>query len=355
MKPKKNRVYCEELGRTKMLFPSEKKAMNFIRFNTDEIIEETGKAPVRCYYCNSCAGWHVTSNPNQEYFIKTEFQATFDWKKSQMNLAESINHLRSAYLRRKYMDCYKYIEEAYTEIEKAERANIDSLEYETALDYLEQCANGLHKICPRYNPKLNSSVESLDKLIEELRNAAHSFTDDFSVCEKLLNEIDVEIKNAIRYGASEKRLGKYRKISAKYSSPQKIRLKMERKELYSQIVSSYRKKNYSECTEAIKLAYHNFYTSLNEGVSEKEIQAAMKRIEYFKKFVEKLEDKENEKKDDEKKIKLFDFDEILDEKYGELGTPEREKFQKEAISYVWLYGKGLMIELPPILDKEYNK
>ena len=293
MKPIRNRVYCTDCKGTKMLFPSEKKAMNFIRFNADEIMEETGKAPVRCYYCESCAGWHITSNSKKEYYIEKQYQATFNWKESQKCLKESIANLRSAYLRRNYMDCYKYIEEAYTEIEKAERANIDKSEYEEEANYLEQVANGLHKICPGYNPKLNLSIKSLDKLIEDLRNAGHSFTDDFSECEKLLNEIDMELKNAIRYGASEKRFGKLRKVSAKYSSPKKIRLKMERKELYSRIVHSYRKKNYQECEEAIKLSYQNFYASLNEGVSEREIQSAMKRIEYFKKFVRQLGDDTN--------------------------------------------------------------
>ena len=73
----------------------------------------------------------------------------------------------------------------------------------------------------------------------------------------------------------------YRKVYAKYSSPQKIRLKIERKELYQKVVDSYRKKNYQECEEAINLSYQNFYTSLNEGVTERDIQSAMKRIEYF--------------------------------------------------------------------------
>lgn len=48
--------------------------MNFIHFNADKIMEETGKAPVRCYYCESYAGWHVTSNLNVEYFIKGEME-----------------------------------------------------------------------------------------------------------------------------------------------------------------------------------------------------------------------------------------------------------------------------------------
>lgn len=49
-----------------MLFESESKASNFIKFNKDEIVKETGKAPVRSYYCQFCGGWHITSNPNEE-------------------------------------------------------------------------------------------------------------------------------------------------------------------------------------------------------------------------------------------------------------------------------------------------
>ncbi|MBP3679192.1 MAG: hypothetical protein J6I70_02610 [Bacteroidaceae bacterium] len=68
MKPTKNRVYCSDCGRIKMLFPSQEKADNFIAFNAHEIISEGYKAPERSYYCSSCGGWHVTKNPNNEYF-----------------------------------------------------------------------------------------------------------------------------------------------------------------------------------------------------------------------------------------------------------------------------------------------
>lgn len=46
-----------------MLFESEQKADNFIRFNAEAVAEATGKAPVRSYYCALCCGWHVTSAP----------------------------------------------------------------------------------------------------------------------------------------------------------------------------------------------------------------------------------------------------------------------------------------------------
>lgn len=35
MKPSKNRVFCHECKRAKMLFESEDKALRFIRFNAD--------------------------------------------------------------------------------------------------------------------------------------------------------------------------------------------------------------------------------------------------------------------------------------------------------------------------------
>ena len=63
MKPTRCLTFCRESGRNKMLFESESKANNFIKFNADEIRESTGQAPIRSYYCISCGGWHVTHMP----------------------------------------------------------------------------------------------------------------------------------------------------------------------------------------------------------------------------------------------------------------------------------------------------
>ena len=49
-----------------MLFETQAKADNFIRYNSEGILEENGKAPVRSYYCEMCGGYHVTSNPSEE-------------------------------------------------------------------------------------------------------------------------------------------------------------------------------------------------------------------------------------------------------------------------------------------------
>ena len=61
MKPTKNRFFCNDCGKIKMLFETEKNADNFIKFNREEIEEETGDKPERSYYCIACAGWHITS------------------------------------------------------------------------------------------------------------------------------------------------------------------------------------------------------------------------------------------------------------------------------------------------------
>ncbi len=61
MRPIKNRFFCLACGKPKMLFSTQKKADNFIKFNADDIMEETGIKPARSYYCQLCFGYHVTS------------------------------------------------------------------------------------------------------------------------------------------------------------------------------------------------------------------------------------------------------------------------------------------------------
>lgn len=66
MKPTKSLVFCRASGKSKTLFQTKEKADAFIRFNAEEILEKTGKAPVRSYYCPFCCAWHVTSKPSQK-------------------------------------------------------------------------------------------------------------------------------------------------------------------------------------------------------------------------------------------------------------------------------------------------
>ena len=70
MKPK-NRVMCADCGRLKMLFETEKKALNFIKYNGEEITDNTER--LRVYFCPSCGGYHITSKPyNKSYDYHTK-------------------------------------------------------------------------------------------------------------------------------------------------------------------------------------------------------------------------------------------------------------------------------------------
>ena len=48
---------CPDCGKQKILFESEAKANNFIKFNKD-IINNGDK--LRAYYCPACCGWHIS-------------------------------------------------------------------------------------------------------------------------------------------------------------------------------------------------------------------------------------------------------------------------------------------------------
>ena len=61
MKPTKNRVWCPDCWRLKILFKTRKKAINFIKWNKDEL--EYGGETLRAYYCTKCCGWHISHQP----------------------------------------------------------------------------------------------------------------------------------------------------------------------------------------------------------------------------------------------------------------------------------------------------
>ena len=70
-KPKNNRIMCPDCGRAKMLFESESKASNFIKWNGGDI--DTHGGELRPYYCPACCGWHISSKPHvEQYDHRTE-------------------------------------------------------------------------------------------------------------------------------------------------------------------------------------------------------------------------------------------------------------------------------------------
>ncbi len=72
MKPTKSRTFCRDSGKAKILFETEKKALNFIKFNAEEIASESGYSPVRAYFCIYCGGYHVTSKKDAPDLSRSE-------------------------------------------------------------------------------------------------------------------------------------------------------------------------------------------------------------------------------------------------------------------------------------------
>lgn len=70
MKPK-NRIWCPDCNRPKMLFESERKANDFIKWNGDDLPKDGDK--LRAYYCPSCCGWHLSHRAHKsEYDNRTD-------------------------------------------------------------------------------------------------------------------------------------------------------------------------------------------------------------------------------------------------------------------------------------------
>lgn len=62
----KNRIVCPDSNRTKMLFETERKANDFIKWNGGEI--DTHGGVLRPYYCPACCGWHITHKEHNEHY-----------------------------------------------------------------------------------------------------------------------------------------------------------------------------------------------------------------------------------------------------------------------------------------------
>jgi hypothetical protein len=61
-----NLIFCPSASRAKLQFKTFKKAVDYIRWNSKEIYQESGRAPIRVYWCSKCACFHVTSRPHNK-------------------------------------------------------------------------------------------------------------------------------------------------------------------------------------------------------------------------------------------------------------------------------------------------
>ncbi len=157
MKPRRNIVFCHGSNRKKMIFDSQSKADNFIKYNRDEILEENGKAPIRSYYCELCCGYHVTSNPSSE---SGEYFAALVHKR----LDNVINmHKGSDEAKSLFDSLGKSIEKAESFLYVGDFAEASKL-----LDFCNNCIHDIRAISPNGNNKLTDMRVKVDDLAELL-------------------------------------------------------------------------------------------------------------------------------------------------------------------------------------------
>ncbi len=98
-----------------MLFETEKKAQNFIKFNGQDILRDGQTIDqIRVYYCPSCCGYHITSKPFKEAYNHNTERLLKEYKQSKANKAVlSVS---------RYKDC----EVIYDIQKQAQRASITS-------------------------------------------------------------------------------------------------------------------------------------------------------------------------------------------------------------------------------------
>lgn len=102
----KNRVQCVECNKPKLLFATKKEAELFIKFNADNIKQESGYAPIRAYYCRHCGGWHVTSKESQATSILKEVDRHL------IKLQKYITKNDICKAKMEYMKAFRFLSEA---------------------------------------------------------------------------------------------------------------------------------------------------------------------------------------------------------------------------------------------------
>jgi len=170
MKPIKNRFFCKDCGKSKMLFETEKKANTFIKFNSDEILSETGFSPTRSYFCLFCNGWHVTS------------------------MEEKLNKTSRT---EKVLDLYNH-ELNKKNILREKKAEIRELKIAKNLKQLDDIEENINKI------QQYQLTENIDKCIELLNQTLKEFEFAKTKNSNRVRKIDIEeklllLKKEIRY------------------------------------------------------------------------------------------------------------------------------------------------------------
>lgn len=300
-----------------MLFETEAEALAFIRFNSNDILKESRKTPVRCYYCQLCDGYHVTSNSS-----KTDAKRMDERDNAMVKEIDEIIKVRN--------------EEKPTLIsisEKMEQANLlmTSGNLAEAERLLKECQSDLQTIRKiifrRPNPDINGLTRRestmnryMQKLVKlkELTAADEEEQMAFIKKEKLTKEDEEIVKVLISIRAIAQIeilfLDIYDYIEVKEFEKANVLVSKCRK-LTASIHGPGRKETIKHWKQKIDEVQHRV------------------NIERHKMFEIEMEKKETKPETIVSNEETGCFDSIMDAFLGKPGSPEREAFRREALEY----------------------
>lgn len=200
MKPTKNRVYCYDCGRHKMLFNDEKKADNFIKFHHDSDEFGKGYVPKRSYFCTVCGGWHVTSLetrdeeriPLSKQLIHISINQHLERinEKTKLRYADGKMSEVAKLLKCKPVDfdtCERLLNEAYHDIQ----STADTLYKESLMARYRKQKKQLVKYAPdqlELKRNISSILKKIEKEMERSESLETAFL--FQSCKNLIGELN---------------------------------------------------------------------------------------------------------------------------------------------------------------------
>ena len=199
MKPSKNKIFCVACQRPKMLYETQAKADNFIKFNRDLMLQEGKKPPVRSYYCEICGGYHVTSNPSREAAMKLDERDKVLVKRIEARTGKDetpiINSLASSYTQKTMAEKLNQIDQLINQgsLDEAEKNLVECKESLTLSRLFDK---GLVDTVNKYQcrmARLSTKFENVRKLINAPREERQAF-----LKADVMGDENMEVKKALK-------------------------------------------------------------------------------------------------------------------------------------------------------------
>lgn len=254
MKPT-HRIFCPACGHSKMHFETEKEALAFLEYNGNDILEETGKRPIRAYYCDVCIAWHLTSM--EHFYTDSSYEVLKNRYKNEPDISAlkaQVPDIQGIYNRGLYQLA---VERALSVIKPIVTKHI--YVEQSIKDIINPCYDVIDKCLPLLFAKIDQSRKNDTITEEELKQKILSIN---TLIQKLQTKKDVRLnqmykKYATRFKkfkqtTSNVEIQQHNQAQSQFSSPEIKRLKNTIKQADKLYTTQQYAKCFSKSADALK-------------------------------------------------------------------------------------------------------